>query len=109
MMMRIIKIFVSFVILLFYWILDKNHIRNFAVIFIIFYVINLLWETNIYLWMENISNTKKIRKSLPANGSINEKGMHKFFSYCVLTVIGLFTISFRDMLQAIPRYRRSST
>jgi len=42
MMMRIIKIFVSFVILLFYWILDKNHIRNFAVIFIIFYVINLL-------------------------------------------------------------------
>lgn len=48
MLMRVIKIFVSFVILLFYWIYDKDHIRSFAIIFIIFYLINLLWETNIY-------------------------------------------------------------
>jgi len=65
MMMRIIKIFVSFVILLFYWILDKNHIRNFAVIFIIFYVINLLWETNIYLWMEKYIKHKKDQEKPP--------------------------------------------
>jgi hypothetical protein len=52
MMMRMIKIFMSFVIIIFDWILDKQHIRNFAIIFIIFYLLNLVWETYIYLRME---------------------------------------------------------
>ncbi|MDR2817077.1 MAG: hypothetical protein LBB62_10320 [Proteiniphilum sp.] len=52
MLMRMIKIFTSFVIILIYWLLDKIHIRNFAVIFVIFYLINLIWETYIYMRME---------------------------------------------------------
>jgi hypothetical protein len=52
MLMRMIKIFMSFAIILLYWFLDKPHIRSFAGIFIIFYLINLVWETYIYLKME---------------------------------------------------------
>ena len=52
MLMRMIKVFFSFVILLIYWFFDKQHIRNFAIIFIVFYLINLIWETYIYLRME---------------------------------------------------------
>ncbi len=52
MLIRMIKIFLSFVIILIYWFLDRQHIRNFAVIFIIFYLINLIWETYIYMRME---------------------------------------------------------
>jgi len=52
MLMRMIKIFMSAVIIFIYWLLDKPHIRNFAIIFIVFYLINLIWETYIYLRME---------------------------------------------------------
>lgn len=52
MLMRMIKVFFSFIILLIYWFYDKQHIRNFAIIFIIFYLISLIWETYIYLRME---------------------------------------------------------
>lgn len=52
MLMRMIKVFFSFVILLIYWFFDKQHIRNFAIIFIVFYLICLIWETYIYLRME---------------------------------------------------------
>lgn len=52
MLMRMIKIFMSFTIILIYWFIDKPHIRNFAIIFIIFYLINLIWETYIYMRME---------------------------------------------------------
>jgi hypothetical protein len=65
MLMRMIKIFMSFVIILFYWFLDKPHIHSFAIIFIIFYVINLIWETYIYLRMElYFKHKEKQRKSL---------------------------------------------
>jgi hypothetical protein len=52
MIMRMIKIFTAAVTLLIYWIVDKENIRSFAIIFIIFYVINLIWETYIYMRME---------------------------------------------------------
>ncbi len=35
MLMRMIKIFVSAMLLFIYWIVDKDHIRNFAIIFVI--------------------------------------------------------------------------
>lgn len=52
MLMRMIKIFMSVILILIYWFLDKPHIRNFAIIFIIFYLVNLIWETYIYIRME---------------------------------------------------------
>ena len=63
--MRMIKIFVSAVILFIYWIVDKDHIRNFAIIFVIFYVINLIWETYIYLRMEMYIKYKGDQKKPP--------------------------------------------
>ncbi len=65
MLMRMIKIFVSFVIILLYWLFDKVHLRNFAIIFIIFYLINMIWETNIYLWMEKYIKYKKDQEKPP--------------------------------------------
>ncbi|MPN44728.1 hypothetical protein SDC9_192293 [bioreactor metagenome] len=52
MLMRMIKIFLSFMIILLYWLIDKPNIRNFAIIFVVFYLINLIWETYIYMRME---------------------------------------------------------
>ncbi len=52
MLMRMIKIFLSAVLILLYWMCDKPNIRSFAIIFIVFYVINLIWETYIYMRME---------------------------------------------------------
>ena len=52
MLMRMIKVFLSLAIVLLYWFLDKEHIRNFAIIFVVFYIFNLIWETYIYLRME---------------------------------------------------------
>lgn len=65
MLMRMIKIFVSAVILFIYWIVDKIHIRNFAIIFIIFYLINLIWETYIYMRMEMYIKYKGDQKKPP--------------------------------------------
>lgn len=65
MLMRVIKIFVSFVIILIYWFFNKEHIRNFAIIFIIFYLINMIWETNIYFWMEKYIKYKKDQEKPP--------------------------------------------
>ena len=52
MLMRMIKIFVSFLFILVFWFIDKQNIRNFAILFIIFYLMNLTWETYIYTRME---------------------------------------------------------
>ncbi|MCE5204521.1 MAG: dolichyl-diphosphooligosaccharide--protein glycosyltransferase subunit 2 [Porphyromonadaceae bacterium] len=65
MLMRMIKIFISAVILLIYWIVDKINIRNFALIFVIFYIINLIWETYIYLRMEMYLKYKEDQKKPP--------------------------------------------
>lgn len=52
MLLRMIKIFVSAVIIFIYWLVDKPELRHFVIIFVIFYVINLIWETYIYMRME---------------------------------------------------------
>jgi len=52
MLLRMIKIFISAAIIFIYWIMDKEGIRSFAIIFIVFYVINMIWETYIYMRME---------------------------------------------------------
>jgi uncharacterized membrane protein len=65
MMIRVIKIFVSFVIMLIYWLYNKDQIRNFAIIFIIFYLIYMIWETNVYFWMEKYIKHKSDQKNPP--------------------------------------------
>lgn len=52
MLIRMIKIFLSFMVILLYWLIDKPNIRNFAIIFVVFYLVNLIWETYIYMRME---------------------------------------------------------
>lgn len=52
MMMRMIKVCLSAILIVLYWFLDKAHIRNFTLLFIIFYLINLIWETYIYMRIE---------------------------------------------------------
>lgn len=52
MLLRMIKIFISAVIIFIYWIVDKEGIRSFAIVFVVFYVINMIWETYIYMRME---------------------------------------------------------
>ena len=65
MLMRMIKIFVSFILILIYWLIDKPNIRSFAIVFIVFYLINLLWETYIYLRMERYIKYKGDQHKLP--------------------------------------------
>lgn len=64
MLMRVIKIFASFVFVLIYWFIDKENIRDFAIIFIIFYLCNLIWETYIYTRMERYIKYKNDQKKL---------------------------------------------
>ena len=52
MLLKMIKVFVSFITILIYWYIHKAGIRSFAIVFIIFYLIDLVWETFIYLRME---------------------------------------------------------
>lgn len=65
MLIRTFKIFTSFAIILIYWVLDKANIRNFAILFIIFYLISLIWETYIYLRMEKYIKYKKDQEKPP--------------------------------------------
>lgn len=51
-LVSVVKIFISFITILIYWIFDKEHIRNFTILFAVFYLINLIWETFIYIKME---------------------------------------------------------
>src|SRR5690554_2392438 len=51
MLLKMIKVFTSFAIILIYWIVHKTYIRSFAIIFIIFYLLSILWETYIYFRM----------------------------------------------------------
>lgn len=52
MLLRMIKIFISAAIIFIYWLVDKEGLRSFAIIFVVFYVINMIWETYIYMRME---------------------------------------------------------
>ena len=52
MLLRAVKIFIGVLIITFYWFLDREQIRSFAIIFIIFYLIYLGVETYIYMKIE---------------------------------------------------------
>ncbi|MDD3967824.1 MAG: hypothetical protein WC112_03630 [Proteiniphilum sp.] len=52
MLLKMIKIFISFAIILIYWLIHQTNVRSFAILFLIFYLLDLLWETYIYLRME---------------------------------------------------------
>lgn len=52
MLLRVVKMFIGMVIITFYWFLDKEQIRSFAIIFIVFYLIYLGIETYIYMKIE---------------------------------------------------------
>ena len=68
MLMRLIKILASFLIILIYWLTHRVNLKNFATIFIIFYLISLIWETYIYLRME---------KYLKHTGDLTEQSENK--------------------------------
>lgn len=51
-LIRVVKIFTSFAVILLYWIIHQPGIKSYALTFIIFYLISLIWETFIYLKME---------------------------------------------------------
>ncbi len=52
MLLRAIKIFIGVLIITFYWLFDREQVRSFAIIFIIFYLIYLGVETYIYMKIE---------------------------------------------------------
>lgn len=57
--MRIIKLFTSTVIMVVYWFIHSQSIKSFALIFIIYYLFNLMWETHIYFKMEKFIKYNK--------------------------------------------------
>lgn len=67
MLIRVIKIFTSFAVILLYWIFHQPSIRNFASIFVIFYLISLIWETYIYLKMEKYLKNIKEQNKQPSD------------------------------------------
>ncbi|MDD4696015.1 MAG: hypothetical protein PHR52_00610 [Fermentimonas sp.] len=67
MIMRVIKIFTSFGVILLYWFIHQPGIRNFAALFVIFYLISLIWETYIYLRMEKYLKNMKEQNKLPSD------------------------------------------
>ncbi len=70
MMFRMIKMFATFVILIAYWVIDKQHIRSFAIIFLIFYSMNLVWETYIFTQIEKYIKFK-IEQNKPPVEQVN--------------------------------------
>lgn len=65
MMFRMIKVFATFVILIVYWLIDKSNIRSFAIVFLIFYLINLIWETYIFTFIEKYIKFKMDQNKPP--------------------------------------------
>lgn len=63
MLMRVLKILISLLFILIYWMANKAEIKNFALVFIIFYMLFLIFETYIYLqaekWMKKNAEVKK--------------------------------------------------
>lgn len=65
MLLRVVKVFIGVIILTFYWFLDREQIRSFAIIFIIFYLIYLGIETYIYSKIEMfLKKEQKKKKSV---------------------------------------------
>ena len=67
MLMRVIKVLLSLAFLLVYWLINKREIKNFAVAFIVFYMIFLIFETWVYLQVE-----KKMKKNVEIKNDVTE-------------------------------------
>lgn len=67
MLMRVIKVLSSLAFLLVYWLINKREIKNFAVAFIVFYMIFLIFETWVYLQVE-----KNMKKNLEIKNDVTE-------------------------------------
>ena len=67
MLMRVIKVLSSLAFLLIYWLINKREIKNFAVAFIVFYMIFLIFETWVYLQVE-----KNMKKNLEIKNDVTE-------------------------------------
>lgn len=59
-LMKMVKMFISSVIIFIYWIVHNQSLRNFILIFMIFYLLSMTWETIIYLRMEKYIKYKHI-------------------------------------------------
>ena len=66
MQMRGIKMLISLAILIACWLLDKPGFRPFAIVFLAFYLVYLIWETFLFLRME-----KHIRSMKSQNEPLN--------------------------------------
>ena len=67
MLMRVIKVLSSLAFLLVYWLINKREIKNFAVAFIVFYMIFLIFETWVYLQVE-----KNMKKNVVIKNDVTE-------------------------------------
>lgn len=67
-LLRMINIFASFAIIVIYWIIHTSYIKNFVIVFIIFYLISIMSETIMYLKME-----KYMKKELEQNKHKEER------------------------------------
>ncbi len=64
MRIRVLKVLVSIVIIVLYWVLNKSGFRPFAMTFAAFYLIYLVWETALFLKLEKLikNNTPKVQQ-----------------------------------------------
>jgi amino acid transporter len=67
MLMRMIKVLSSLAFLFVYWLINKREIKNFAVAFIVFYMIFLIFETWVYLQVE-----KNMKKNVEIKNDVTE-------------------------------------
>lgn len=66
MMFRVIKVVAILMILIAYWLIDKQNIRSFAIVFLMFYLIHLMWETYIFTQIEKYIKFKMEQNKPPA-------------------------------------------
>jgi len=67
MVLRVIKVLSGLAFLLIYWLINKREIKNFAVAFIVFYMIFLIFETWVYLQVE-----KNMKKNVELKNDVTE-------------------------------------
>ncbi|HPT43226.1 MAG TPA: hypothetical protein PLH52_05190 [Paludibacteraceae bacterium] len=68
MLLRVIKVLTSLAFLLIFWLINKAEIKNFALLFIVFYMIYLIFETWMYLQVE-----KMMKKNAGVKNDLTEK------------------------------------
>ena len=72
MLQRVIKVLTSLAFLLIFWLINKAEIKNFALLFIVFYMIYLIFETWMYLQVE-----KMMKKNAGVKNDLTEKQNEK--------------------------------